>query len=172
MGLADLARIQCAMVHINPRSQAGYVRLRSNNPQLMPEVNLNLFAEGGDEDLTELLDAAKTFRKAFNSAGAPITPFNERHPCPGVNQNCSDEEQKEFIKLQTYSHHATSTCAIGPADDPMAVLDSKFRVHGVANLRVVDASAFPKVPGAFPVCPTFMLAEKATVDILSELEDK
>ncbi|KAI3323667.1 GMC oxidoreductase [Xylariaceae sp. AK1471] len=163
---------ECAMVHMNPRSQAGYVRLRSNDPRQMPEINLNFFAEGGDEDLTELLDAAKTFRKAFNSAGAPITPFNERHPCPGVNQNCTDEAQKEFMKLQTYSHHATSTCAIGRADDPTAVLDSKFRVHGVGNLRVVDASAFPKVPGAFPVCPTFMLAEKATADILSELEKK
>ncbi|GAP83742.1 putative alcohol dehydrogenase [Rosellinia necatrix] len=163
-------QFECAMVHINPRSQAGYVRLRSNDPRQMPEINLNFFAEGGDEDLTELLDAAKTFRNAINSAGAPITPFDERHPCPGVDQDCTDEAQKEFIKLQSYSHHATSTCAIGPVDDPMAVLDSKFRVHGVGNLRVVDASAFPKVPGAFPVCPTFMLAEKASADILADLE--
>ncbi|KAI0454384.1 hypothetical protein F5B21DRAFT_475202 [Xylaria acuta] len=162
------SQYECAMVHINPRSQAGYVRLRSNDPQQMPEINLNFFAEHGDEDLTELLDAAKTFRKAINAVGAPITPFDERHPCPGVNQNCTDEAQKEFIKLQSYSHHATSTCAIGKADDPMAVLDSKFRVRGVGNLRVVDASAFPKVPGAFPVCPTFMLAEKASADILAD----
>ncbi|KAI0541626.1 hypothetical protein GGR58DRAFT_510714 [Xylaria digitata] len=161
---------ECAIVHINPRSQAGYVRLRSNDPRQMPEINLNFFAKGGDEDLTELLDAVKTFRTALNSVDAPITPFDERHPCPGINQNCTDEAQKEFIKLQSYSHHATSSCAIGPADDPMAVLDSKFRVHGVGNLRVVDASAFPKVPGAFPVCPTFMLAEKASADILGALE--
>ncbi|GAW15075.1 hypothetical protein ANO14919_044840 [Xylariales sp. No.14919] len=161
---------ECAVVHINPRSQAGHVRLRSNDPREMPEINFNFFAKGGDEDLTEILDAVKTFRKALNSAGAPITPFDERHPCPGVNQNCTDKAQKEFIKLQTYSHHATSTCAIGPADDPKAVLDSKFRVHGVGNLRVVDASAFPKVPGAFPVCPTFMLAEKASADILAAAE--
>ncbi|KAI0436353.1 hypothetical protein F4803DRAFT_234117 [Xylaria telfairii] len=161
------SQYECAIVHINPRSQAGYVRLRSPNPQEMPEINFNFFAEGGDEDLTELLDAAKTFRKAINAVGAPITPFNERHPCPGVNQNCTDEAQKEFIKLQSYSHHATSTCAIGSDDDPMAVLDSKFRVRGVGNLRVVDASAFPKVPGAFPVCATFMLAEKASADILA-----
>ncbi|KAH9906967.1 hypothetical protein F4778DRAFT_724169 [Xylariomycetidae sp. FL2044] len=161
---------ECAMVHFNPRSQAGWVRLRSADPRAMPDINLNFFAEGEDEDLTEILDAAKTFREAYSAAGAPITPFNEKHPCPGVNQNCTDAAQKEFIKLQTYSHHASSTCAIGPSDDKMAVLDSKFRVHGVKNLRVVDASAFPKVPGAFPVCPVFMLAEKATVDILGEAE--
>ena len=138
----------------------------------MPDINLNFFEKGGDEDLTDILEAVKTYRAAWNSASAPITPFNERHPCPGVNQNCTDAAQKEFIKLQSYSHHATSTCAIGPARDPMAVLDSKFRVHGVDNLRVVDASAFPKVPGAFPVCPTFMLAEKASADILAGLEER
>ncbi|KAI1364652.1 hypothetical protein F5Y08DRAFT_339410 [Xylaria arbuscula] len=165
------SQYECAIVHINPSSQAGYVRLRSNDPREMPDINLNFFEDGGDEDLTDILEAVKTFRAAFNSAGSPITPFNERHPCPGVNQNCTDEAQKEFIKLQSYSHHATSTCAIGPARDPMAVLDSKFRVHGIDNLRVVDASAFPKVPGAFPVCPTLMLSEKASADILADLEE-
>ncbi|KAI1635453.1 hypothetical protein F4809DRAFT_651156 [Biscogniauxia mediterranea] len=161
---------ECALVHMNPRSQAGYVRLRSANPQEMPDINLNFFAEGEDEDLTEILDGVKELRKAFNAVSPPITPFNEKHPCPGKNQNCTDEAQKEYIKLQSYSHHASSTCAIGPADDKMAVLDSKFRVHGVKNLRVVDASAFPRVPGAFPVCPTFMLSEKASDDILKEIK--
>ncbi|KAI1374833.1 putative GMC oxidoreductase [Hypoxylon crocopeplum] len=159
---------ECAFVHMNPRSQAGCVHLKSNDPQEPPEINLNFFAEGEDEDLTEMLDAAKIFRKAITAAGAPIGPFDEKHPCPGVNQNCTDAAQKEFLKLQTYSHHAASSCGIGPASDKMAVLDSKFRVHGVKNLRVVDASAFPAVPGAFPVCPVFMLAEKATDDILND----
>lgn len=90
------------------------------------------------------------------------------HPCPGKNQNCTDAALKDTLKLQAHSHHPTSTCAIGPASDPNAVLDSKFRVHGIKNLRVVDASAFPKVPGAFPVCPTMMLAEKASEDILGD----
>ncbi|KAI1487032.1 hypothetical protein F5X96DRAFT_651883 [Biscogniauxia mediterranea] len=161
---------ECALVHMNPRSQAGYVHLRSANPQEMPDINLNFFAEGEDEDLTEILDGVKELRKAFNTVGPPIAPFNEKHPCPGKNQNCTDEAQKEYIKLQSYSHHASSTCAIGSADDKMAVLDSKFRVHGVKNLRVVDASAFPRVPGAFPVCPTFMLSEKASDDILKEIK--
>lgn len=62
----------------------------------------------------------------------------------------------------------TSGCAIGGDDDAMAVLDSKFRVRGVKNLRIVDGSAFPVVPGAFPVCPTMMLGEKAAEVILAE----
>lgn len=46
-----------------------------------------------------------------------------------MNQNCTDEAQKTFIKEQAYSHHPTSSCAIVGNDDPMAVLDSKFRVR-------------------------------------------
>lgn len=49
----------------------------------------------------------------------------------------------------------------------MAVLDSKFRVGGVNNLPVVDGSAFPQVPGDFPVMPTFMINEKAAEEILA-----
>jgi len=67
---------------------------------------------------------------------------------------------------QTWSHHATSTNSIGAANDPMAVLDSNFCVRGVTGLRVVDASAFPRTPGAFPVIPTFMISEKASEVIL------
>ena len=166
------SQYECAIVHMNPRSQAGYVRLNSADPRDVPEINLRFFEDGADEDLEEILDAVKTFRQAMANAGPPITPFDEKHPCPGKDQECSDEDQKEYIKLQSYSHHATSTCAIGPAHDRRAVLDSKFRVHGVRNLRVVDASAFPTVPGAFPVCPTFMLGEKAADDILTELQEK
>ncbi|OTB08946.1 putative GMC oxidoreductase [Hypoxylon sp. CI-4A] len=164
------AEYECAFVHMNPRSQAGYVHLRSSDPQEPPEINLKFFEQGEDEDLTEMLDAAKIFRKAITAVGEPLGPFDEKHPCPGINQNCTDAAQKEFLKLQTYSHHASSTCGIGPAEDELAVLDSKFRVHGVKNLRVVDASSFPAVPGAFPVCPVFMLAEKATDDILRDAE--
>lgn len=63
---------------------------------------------------------------------------------------------------QTFGHHPTSTAAIGKDNDPLAVLDSRFRVRGVKGLRVVDASAFPRAPGVFPVVSTFMISEKAS----------
>lgn len=161
------AEYECAFAHMNPKSQAGYVHLRSADPKDLPEINLRFFESGEEEDLQEMLDAVKTFRSAFASAPAPLGPFDELHPCPGTNSNCSDAQIKETLKLQAHSHHPTSTCAIGCETDKFAVLDSKFRVHGVRNLRVVDASAFPSVPGGFPVCPTMMLAEKASEDILT-----
>jgi choline dehydrogenase len=54
----------------------------------------------------------------------------------------------------------------------MAVLDSKFRVKGVDNLRVVDASVFPKIPGFFIVSSIYMISEKAADDILKEQEER
>ncbi|KAJ4251560.1 hypothetical protein NW764_016438 [Fusarium oxysporum] len=156
----------CAMAHMQPRSRAGYVRLRSAEPTDTPEINFRFWQVGGDEDLCELVDAVNIMRQGFNAAGAPVTPWTELHPCHGNATSCSDQEQLEYFRYQSFGHHATSTCAIGATNDPMAVVDSKFRVHGIKNLRVVDGSVFPHVPGAFPVLPTMILSEKATHDIL------
>jgi choline dehydrogenase len=160
------------MVHMEPKSQAGTLRLTSADPRAVPEINMNFFLNNADADLTEMLDGAKFFREALKNAATTdktMGPWTELHPCPGKigTAQCSDDAQKDYMRTQVYSHHATSTCAMGAASDPMAVVDSKFRVKGVTGLRVVDGSVFPHVPGAFPVLPTFMLAEKATDDLLA-----
>lgn len=59
----------------------------------------------------------------------------------------ADADIEELAALTSYGHHASCTCAIGADDDPMAVLDGQFRVRGTKGLRVVDASAFPRIPG-------------------------
>ena len=50
---------------------------------------------------------------------------------------------------------------MGRADDPMAVVDSHLRVHGVRGLRVVDASVMPTITSGNTNSPTLMIAEKA-----------
>src|SRR5262249_55235994 len=87
-----------------------------------------------------------------------------------------DEALRKFIKRQSWGHHACGTCRIGKDGDPMAVLDGDFRVRGVRNLRVVDASVFPRIPGFFIVTSIYMISEKASDVILrdhqSERDDK
>lgn len=81
----------------------------------------------------------------------------------------STEEIQEYIKNTAWGHHASCTCAIGADGDPMAVLDSKFRVRGVSGLRVVDASVYPRIPGTFTLLSTYIVGEKAADVILSGL---
>lgn len=67
--------------------------------------------------------------------------------------------------------HASCTCRMGGADDPLAVTDEFARVRGVQGLRVVDASIFPVVPGANTNAPTLMVAEKIADGLLSAQPD-
>ncbi|EED22573.1 choline dehydrogenase, putative [Talaromyces stipitatus ATCC 10500] len=82
----------------------------------------------------------------------------EAYPGPQVQ---TDEQILDYIKVafETISH-PTSTCRMGQASDPMAVLDPRGRVYGVKNLRVVDASSFPVLPPGVPQGTVYMVAEK------------
>jgi choline dehydrogenase len=151
-----------SMVKFNPQGKRGSLTLTSNNPRDVPDINFRFFEEGGDIDITALADAVEFGRKVFDSINGTMAPFTEVLPCTGGKRDC---DVKKTIRAQTWSHHATSSAAIGADNDPLAVLDSKFRVRGVDGLRVMDAAAFPKTPGAFPVIPTFMLGMKGA-DVL------
>lgn len=154
-----------SFVHMGQRNTAGSVMLKSADPTEPPEINLRYFTTGGEQDLQAMLEAAEFAENVV--AGVPasteINPFQELQPCNGTSpDDCTDAEKTEFIKLQAFSHHATGTCAIGK------VVDSDFKVKGVNNLRVVDASVWPLQPGAFPVLPTFLLSRKAVEAILAD----
>ena len=81
----------------------------------------------------------------------------------------NDEEEAEaFIRKAAIGvWHASCTCRMGRADDPMSVVDTTGRVHGIGGLRVVDASIFPVVPSANTNLPTMMTAEKIADTILA-----
>ncbi|KAK2592606.1 hypothetical protein QQS21_009713 [Conoideocrella luteorostrata] len=143
------------------RNTAGTVMLKSKNPRDTPDINFNYFdtgSEGSDEDEKALVEAVKLARKAIDAI--PKTPSVFTESFPGSDTE-SDNKIAEYVKREAWGHHASCTCPIGKNGDRMAVLDSKFRVRGVRNLRVVDASVFPKIPGYFIVLPTYMISEKA-----------
>jgi 5-(hydroxymethyl)furfural/furfural oxidase len=81
----------------------------------------------------------------------------------------ADEEALHaFIRKSVFGvWHASGTCRMGPASDRQAVTDVEGRVHGVENLRVVDASLMPSLPSANTNIPTIMMAEKIADAILS-----
>ena len=99
------------------------------------------------------------------TARAPLLIKQEIIPGKSVN---SREQLKDFIKNEAWGHHASCSNKMGPKDDKMAVVDSKFRVYGTKNLRVVDSSVFPYIPGFFIVSAVYMISEKASDVILED----
>jgi len=157
-----------SMVKGSSVNNKGWVKLRSADPTEIPEINFNHFAPGSEMDMEAMKDTVAWIRRVYKAVG--ITPVEP--PCTkGIDADgyCGKEDE-DWIHKQTFGHHPTSTCRIGAASDPMAVLDGKFRVRGVSGLRVVDASAFARIPGVFPAVSTFMISQKASDDMLDELK--
>jgi len=165
------------MARMNVQSNAGYVKIKSRDPTDMPEINIAQYESpiGGDVDLGAMMDSVAWIRRNMAALSAPFGPIENiiEPPCPsGWDRStgyCSEpEEDKQWIYEQSFGHHVVGTCKIGQAHDPLAVVDSKFRVHGTTGLRVVDASIFPISPGGFPVLPTVIIGQKASQDILAD----
>jgi choline dehydrogenase len=156
------------------RNTAGTVTLRSTDPLEPPVINFNYFDTGttagnADQlDLDAMIQAINMSREAldqyYNYDILGGDSFVELEPGADVT---SDEDVGQYIKDRAWGHHASCSCPIGADDDSMAVLDSEFRVRGVDNLRVVDASVFPRIPGVFIQAPIFMISEKAADVIIN-----
>jgi choline dehydrogenase len=148
-------------------NRAGTVKLRSSDPLDTPLIDFHYFEEGTDTrqiDLSSVVDAIQ-FSRSINAQLTNITN-GEVLPGPLVQ---SRDDIAQFVRNQAWGHHASCTCKIGPREDPLAVVDTDFRVHGINNLRVVDASVFPRIPGYFILMPIYMISEKATDVILSSV---
>ncbi|KAJ7259830.1 hypothetical protein C8J57DRAFT_1135075 [Mycena rebaudengoi] len=147
-------------------SSKGYVHLTGSHPQDLLDINkLRFQAPGGRQDIAALRERVKRWREVMNTP--KVQKFVEKEVLPGANIT-SDKDLDNYVMEKVFGHHACCTNAIGPDDDPQAVLDGDFHVRGVQNLRVVDASSWPEIPGYFPTSPTYMIAEKAARVILRD----
>jgi len=157
-----------AVLKAHTNNTAGEVRLKSANPRERPYINFKYFEEGNDtkqEDLKSVIEGVKFVRKLTAPLKAQGLIAEETSPGESVQ---TDEQIADFVKYQSWGHHASCTCPIGKDGDPNAVLDGNFKVRGVKNLRVVDASVFPRIPGFFIVSSIYLIAEKAADVILAD----
>ena len=155
-----------AILKAHTRNTAGSVRLRSADPTEVPSIDFAYFEEGNDaagEDLEAVVTGVEQARRLTKR----ISHLVRREITPGEGIRTRGQI-RDWVRDHAWGHHACGTCRIGPPSDPMAVIDSRFRVHGVQGLRVVDASVFPRIPGFFIVTPIYMISEKATEVILAD----
>ncbi|MEM7777564.1 MAG: GMC family oxidoreductase N-terminal domain-containing protein [Pseudomonadota bacterium] len=134
----------------------GYVRIRSESPFDQPTIQPNYLAE--EHDRRVLLAGLKLARKLL--ASDPLKPYYDSEAIPGPNVQTDDELLAVAQQYGTTTFHPMGTCKMGPASDPLAVVDDQLRVHGIDALRVIDASIMPTMLSANLNAATMMIGEK------------
>ena len=157
---ADKRHFTWAVLKAHTKNTGGRVRLKSRDPRDVPAINFHYFEEGTDtegNDLAAVVDGIKLVRQMTHRAKKYI----QSEVVPG-DEVKSDDQLRAFVKFNAWGHHASCSCKMGPADPSLAVVDSQFRVNGVNQLRIVDASVFPRIPGYFIVSAVYIISEKAS----------
>jgi len=159
VGTRQEHRVTADAVVLHPESR-GRVTLRSADPADKPRIFLNVLAT--DADLATARRGVRLARKIYGTA--PQASLIDHETAPGTAVQ-SDAELNAYIRSRgAVTQHPVGTCSMGVG--PQAVLDSKLCVRGIANLRVVDASVMPTVPGGNTNAAVIMIAEKAADLIL------
>ena len=157
----------CHIEVLRPHSR-GTVRLASADPRVAPRIDPNFLSD--ERDLQLLVKGVQLQMDILQSE--PLRPWRGKMLYPVARDDAAAIAEDIRARADT-QYHPVGTCKMGPASDPLAVVDAQLRVHGVQGLRVVDASIMPTVTGGNTNAPTIMLAEKA-VDLIrtSQQEQK
>ena len=147
--------------HIRPDSR-GTVMARTSNPEDAPAIQFNFLAS--DYDRQAALSGLKHSR--LISQTEPMKSFCKEELTPGPDNN-SDEELLEHCRNGGLSLlHPAGTCKMGMNND--SVVDARLRVHGIDNLRVVDASVMPFIVSGNTNAATIMIGEKGAHMIIED----
>jgi len=140
-----------------PRPESsGYVRVVSRDPIDAPVVQPNYLAAETDQRIT--LAGLRLARAILNRP--ELSEFYDAETLPGPDVQ-TDDELLDFARRRgNTGYHLVGTCRMGPATDGRSVVDDQLRVHGVENLRVIDASIMPMLPSANTFASTIAIAEK------------
>ena len=149
---------------MRPESR-GSIHIRSADPFAAPRIQPNFLHDEIDQrTLVAGMRVARQLTQAH-----PLAEFIEEEITPGADLNTDDELLHYAATTGATVYHPVSTCRMG--QDPNAVVDEQLRVHGLAGLRVVDASIMPRVSSGNTNAPTIMIAEKAADMVKSTARD-
>jgi choline dehydrogenase len=151
----------CYAHPMRPESK-GHVHIASAEPRRPPAINFNFLSAPIDGELT-----ARAVRIARAVMTAPaMARFQVTELEPGAAQTTDDEILDWVRRAAETTYHPVGTCRMG--QDAMAVVDAELRVHGLAGLRVADASIMPTLTSGNTNAPAMMIGEKASDMILRE----
>ena len=145
-----------SVCNLNPTSR-GHVRIRSAEAADAPRIAPDYLSS--DEDRRVAAESLRVTRRIV--AQPALARFRPREIKPGAAFESDAELAQLAGDIGTTIFHPVGTAKMGPASDPMAVVDARLRVHGVPGLRVVDASVMPTITSGNTNTPTLMIAERA-----------
>ena len=144
----------------------GYVLVRTPDPHDQPAINPRYLAE--DTDQRVIVGGLKFLRRLFAAPALAKYIIEENVPGPSVQ---SDDELLDYARANGSTvYHASCSCMMG--NHGMSVVDDQLRVHGLAALRVIDASVMPAVSSTNTNAPTIMIAEKGAQMIKASAREK
>ncbi|MFT4562130.1 MAG: choline dehydrogenase [Gammaproteobacteria bacterium] len=154
-----------SVCNLKPTSR-GHVRVRNGDAAEAPAITLNYLSSETDQNVA--VAGLRLTRKIM--ATEALAGF---HPCewlPGTQLESDEQLRDAAASLGTTIFHPVGTCKMG--SDSSAVVDDRLKVHGVANLRVIDASIMPQITSGNTNAPTVMIAEKGAEFVIASAQGR
>jgi choline dehydrogenase len=152
--------VTCYAHPMRPESK-GHIHITSSDPRSPPAINFNFLSSPIDAQLTaRAVRIARAIMTAPSLGDLRITEI-----APGASQTTDDEILDWVRRAAETTYHPVGTCKMG--SDAMAVVDAQLRVHGIAGLRVADASIMPTLTSGNTNAPSIMIGEKAADMVLN-----
>jgi choline dehydrogenase len=152
-----------SVCNLNPTSR-GSVRIRSPRSDDAPVIAPNYLSTA--EDRKVAADSIRQVRKIVSQPA--LAKYRPTEWKPGAEFQSDADLTKLAGDIASTIFHPVGTTRMGRSDDPMAVVDSRLRVRGVAGLRVIDAGIMPTIVSGNTNAPTLMIAEKAAGFVLED----
>ena len=161
--LHDFNAFTASVCNLNPTSR-GHVRIRTGHWGDAPAIQANYLSTEADRKV-----AAESVRVTRNIVHQPaLAKYTPQEFKPGTQYQTDDELARLAGDIASTIFHPIGTCKMGPESDPTAVVDAQLRVHGIAGLRIADASVMPTITSGNTNSPTLMIAERAAEWMLAE----
>ncbi len=152
-----------SVCNLRPTSR-GSIHVQSADASRAPAIRPNYLST--EEDRKVAADAIRLTRRIV--AAPALQRYAPQEYLPGAQLQTEEELAHAAGDIGTTIFHPVGTCRMGPAADPMSVVDARLRCHRVPGLRIADASIMPTIVSGNTNSPTLMIAERAAEMILAD----